>query len=782
MKYILLICLLIVSMFAETDIEEKAKTNRSLEIDTSLTTVTKTYADPTNDKDSSKWNTKDWETYMKKEGTDTGIVGNTQTGLQSFQGSDDAFTGNPNSMQSPTIQQNDKYKDNKSLNAFTDKLLNNIISSTVGHNSNKSLTDKTVKCYITRDIPLRYKCSFTGLLYGGSMESDGSMAKNQCEDECYEQFESVEIEKEGSNADLTMVDMLLNTATDDNLSSYETSTNQSKSIINENVINTITFDYEVTANKKAYLTIQHTNMKNEQSEIVKNLTFQNKGSKSITLNSLTKNITFILTGKEKATEFKITNIKLKINGGKYICPLLQDISKKNAGNFAYLCPSGRVKTLAKGYKSYSICEDYGVVGDNYDGSFSTQASADTLCKKNYGCSLDVTYMNTAILQNFREGCIEGQANCDQNTCRDLRVTNATILNENVFDGGLFPKQSIVNEAQVQGVNRPRILLRTDLDFQTRTAEELKDEAYQNMIQNNKYSISTVKLDENTQMSSAYNIGINGSSSLYAGSAKRALFWLLKPDAYSVNTTIKMYAIYDVIVTKKIINEQGKNETVKDRIFYVQIDNNDVLKPFARIENYATNISSVNNVTNTTTLENSFIETSSLLYKSFNTTSKTWYTHSSTLQAEYFSSEKLVLDSLPYKRIKLISEINNLVYLFPGIKRSVISKGPIDTSIYTGDYNGTGETISKITVYTYYTSSNLTYQNIIEKINNNEIKPIYDTLGFDKYAKEVSNDGTSENYQIYLYGKNTEKTGFVRLFPKKEDIGKNGFIFIFAVEE
>jgi hypothetical protein len=242
----------------------------------------------------------------------------------------------------------------------------------------------------------------------------------------------------------------------------------------------------------------------------------------------------------------------------------------------------------------------------------------------------------------------------------------------------------------------------------------------------------------------------------------------------------MYAIYDVIISKKITNEHGKNEIIKDRIFYTQINNNDGLKAFARIDNYATNI--VSNTSQGDILQSSLIETSQLSYKSFNNSSKSWYSHSESLTAEYFNSENLVLGESPYKRIKLISEINNLVYLFPGIKRKIISNGPVDTPLYDGDYDGSGETISKITVYTYYTSNSISYKNIIEKINSNEIKPIYDSLSFDTYAKEVTDDSNSNDYQIYLYGKEDKKTGFVRLFPKQEDIGKNGFIFIFAVEE
>lgn len=781
MKKILILCGLLCLLNGETQIETTAKQNRSIDTDPSLTTVSKTYKEPTNSENSKEWNTKDWDNYMKtKGGVDSSIVGNSQLKIQNFKGSDDALSANPNVLQSQNIKNNTKYKDDKGLTSFSEDLVNNIVSSTVSHNANKKLTDTNIKCYITRDIPLRYKCAFTGLTYGGQMESDGSMAKNQCENECYEQYESAELVKEGSISEISLSSLQLNTPTDSNLSSYETERTTKNSINNENVISAITFDFEVNDGKKATISIKHLDMKNVYTDLIRNLSLQGKGSKSVPVNLLTKELSFTLNSKEKSAELKITNIKLKINGGKYICPLQQDISKKNAGNFAFLCPSGNIKTFSQSYKTYSICADYGIVGDNYDGTYSTKAAADAICKKNYTCTLDITTMNTTLLQTFREGCIQGQANCNEDTCKQLRISNATILNENIFDAGLYPKKSIINQTQVQGVNRPRILLNTDLDFQTRSAEELKDEAYKNMIQNNKYAISKVNIDENTTSNSAYSIGISGTSNVSAESARRGLYWLLKPDAYSVGTTIKMYAIYDVILNKRIINEQGKNETVKDRVFYIQINDNDGLKPFARIDSYSKNVLKTDSTTSS--YESGLIQSSQLDFKSFNSSSKSWYSHSPDLTAEYFTNQYLTTDDSPYRRIKLISEMNNLVYLFPGVKRRILSSGPVQTPVYDGDYDGTGETISKITVYTYYTSSSITYRNIIEMIDNNEIKPIYDSLSFDKYPKDIQSDSNNTNTQIYLYGKKESKTGFVRIFPKKEDIGKNGFIFIFAVEE
>ena len=80
-------------------------------------------------------------------------------------------------------------------------------------------------------------------------------------------------------------------------------------INNENVISTITFDYEVNDGKKVNLSIKHLGMKSVYTDLIKNLTLQGKGTKSIPVNLLTKEIWFTLYSKEQSAELKVTNIK-----------------------------------------------------------------------------------------------------------------------------------------------------------------------------------------------------------------------------------------------------------------------------------------------------------------------------------------------------------------------------------------------------------------------------------------------------------------------------------------
>jgi hypothetical protein len=487
------------------------------------------------------------------------------------------------------------------------------------------------------------------------------------------------------------------------------------------------------------------------------------------------------------TEVTISNISLNYKGGAYICSHLQDLSTKNAGDFAYLCPSGKIKTLTKGYKTYRVCEDYGTVGDNMDGTYSTKNEANSVCKKNYTCRLDMNLINTAVLQNFREGCIQGQSNCDEDTCKNLRLNGSFILHENVFDAGVKPIPTIVNGTQLRGVKRPRILLREDLSFQQRTAEELKDEAYKNMLDGQTYKVSSFTIGDNTEESSAYNIGISNSGS-YVGSARRGLFWYFKPAAYTVNNGLmNFYSVFDVIVEKKVYTAEGNVDRIKDRIFYIKLDkDSNNLKAFARMKDWAKNVVTEDGDGNVEDYSNYVLETNTLKYQFFNSALQKWQTHSSSIQAEYFDQAEIELQEKPFLRIKINSNLGDLFYTFNGVARRIERNGPIETRYYTGDFDGSGELVLKVTNYNFTKepSETVSYADIVRMIEEKEIEPVYDSLEFGGMAKEVRDDAGNINsdIQLYLYGHKEQKTGFARIFPKKEDIGKSGFIYLFAVEE
>lgn len=481
----------------------------------------------------------------------------------------------------------------------------------------------------------------------------------------------------------------------------------------------------------------------------------------ISINRPVDKIEFIIKRSNTDTNVIIKNIKAvyKIDT-KFVCLDLQDISGLLPSGYASKCPSGNIMKFNTGTKTVEICADYGIVGDNRDGTYSELSSCQAICRQQFSCVLDSTITDTNLLQDFREGCIEGQEECkkNQDLCRDLRVSGAKIVNENVFNARLEVTNTVINSAQVQGVNRPRPLLRTDLDYETIKKEEWKDEGYLYMLMNNNYKSTILNIGENTESSNAYSYGIEYSS---FGFPIRTLNWLLKPKSNDVeNGSFYFYNIIDTVVERTIIDINGNKKKMKNKIMYLRTSkDNDFFKPFAIIENYATNIFSDGVYTESISPEAKWE------YKTFSGTS--WVLLDKNQAAEYFNFSEIILDK-PFMRIKIINDIKTFYDKLPGIIRKKIVVGPYETKFYTGAYDGTGEVVGKYTEYVLYSPNKLTYENLFTLVNNNEIQPIYDNITSSMYPKTLKNDNgdIDSNINTYLYGLNNKKDGYIRIFPKK----------------
>jgi hypothetical protein len=801
--------------------EVMAETNRSLknqnqvEVETTIKIPSASEESSTFDSETEtrtpNWTMKNWQKHMQDNGLGTHSIGATQLNTRKMAGSELTNTANPNMMRYDSIQNNQEYSDIDSLNSFNDDLVNSMVSKTTSHDVTKDIFETTIKCYITRDLPITYKCGYTGLRYGDNINNDGFVAKNECEDECYEQYDSLEVIKEGDISNITMQDIALTTPTSqelaDNITNqdfYINNTDESqKALIKQNYLKRvvsrdinissiynltrITFNVELDVGKYVYATLRYVNQKDEDIAVFYNYKITSSDSFNFPINQVVKHVSLEVVADVEDVNLEIKDITLNYEGGSYICPHLQDISNKEPGQFAYLCPSGNtVNIVANGYQNYTLCRDYGTVGDNGDGTFSRYEMANNVCQEKHECKIDLNYINTTLLYGFREGCIQGQSGCSDadETCKELRIEKNSILNERVFDANSKIRETIVNEAQVAGVQRPRVLLNEDVSFQERTAEELKDEAYENMLQNKTYRKSKYRLNENTHFSESFAIGMSGGN--YQGTSIRSLYWQFKPKAYDIEKDKKYYAIFDVLVRRKVINQMGKYDTIKDRIIYLKTDeNNDYMKPIAKISNWGSDEEYLDDEGNVK-IRHAENPQAYWEYKSFNTSTNQWFSHPLSQTAEYFKHDTLTLDNKPYERIKVINNLTNAVYIFPGIIRSRVTNGAYQTDIYTGNFDGNAEVVQKIVNYNLMLPGNevLTYQNIVNMIENKEIEPTYDSIRYGTMKKNLLDDTeqAGDDIQLYMYGDINKKTAYLRAFPRKEDVGKYGFLYIFAVDE
>lgn len=861
----ILLYLLLSSMVlaSETSLEQSTNQKRNLKTNESVNpgsgaVITSTVKDASSSDNIKDWTPKNYLERSKENGLSTGTIGNTQSMTLSLPGADASLTKNPNLMTAESIKSDQKLNNEPALTSFDDSLLNTLVSETTSNDVTSELFNDTVKCYITRDIPFRYKCSHTSLIYGDTMNADGTKAKRECESECYEQFEAVEIIKEGGLEDITInddielktktqaqlnagllqteefmsirelveaevqtilennvyntpeylalededesgkialetnylytpkedrIDYLVKTREDEMLKNFlEDEIEVVESIDNPYVLNTISFSYNVLdENKKAYYSISYKRAKDVDTAIeykaATRVEISGTGSKSITINEVASEVKIVLYANSADVDAILSEVKLKYDGGSYICPLHQDLSNDSAGGFAYICPSGKLKNVTVGYRSYTICEDYGVVGDNLDGTYSNMDRANNICKKNYSCELDTTLMTTDILQEFREGCILGQEDCDENTCKSLRVTERAIVNENVINGVGTITQTIVNKNQVEDVRRPRILLTDELEFHERSAEEMKDAAYSNMISENTFRTTEYSIGEDTEQSNAFAFATSYTGNPLGG-AGRSIYWIFKPSSFDVDyEERKFYSVVEVITSENALDENINVIKYKNKIYYVKLPGVNNFKPFARIKRWQR--SELGEEGNAMGEELS----SSIEYKSF---SSSWYSHSPTLQLEYFKKEAIDISEKYSMRIPVVIDSANMFSYFSGIVKRITRNGPYITEHYDGDYDGSAEVISKVIIYTFIKEADedITYQDVIENINNEEITPIYDNLAYNSFQKEVKDDvgNINDDVQIYMYGKEDKMTGYTRIFPKEHDVGKKGFVFVFAIDE
>ncbi|MGB0989272.1 MAG: hypothetical protein ACPGUI_00430, partial [Halarcobacter sp.] len=774
MRHFILTIIFIVfgSLYAQeqTEVEKETDKKRNIMKSQNNSVYSKTYQDATGNESTKDWNDKDFHNHFNSQNNmNTGMIGNTQTMLKGITGSKEAFSGNPNSTRSDVMQQNEDYKDEPSIKVWNSDLQDGLIAnSTKSGKKNSIAVNQTVKCYITRDIPFRYKCSHTGIIYGGGMNENGLKARTECESECFEQNNCVAVKEE------------LEGQTDSILDGTFTSTD----ILKEHIINhtmlkeDVKVDYmQLTTStdidrSRASITIKYTNWKDQEVYILQRFRITGLDENHrITIQDNVKDIQIMFETPDENETIEFKDIQFSyVRDNRFICSSLQDITMESGDEFSVVCPSGNVATFSINDQTYKICTDYGITGDNVDGTFSTLDACNAICKKKYECSLDTSIYTTDILKTFREGCIAGEADCETDTCESLRINGAMVLNENVFDANSTITKTIINSAQIEGVDRPRILLNEDVEFQKRNAEEWKDGAYKNMVQNNTFGITVNTFNEDTQEDHAYMLGLNSKSTLdgYATIPIRGLFWLYKPKASDINMNYqhKFYAVIEVIAERFIFNEFGKKERTKDKILYVKTNEDDSFKPFAVKEKFAKNVIIENDYDEMMNLTQAEDAAASWKYMSFNKESLSWYVHSSGLTLESFMIKDMALNT-PYFTTPIINNVSELIYAFPGLIRRIDTTGPYENKVYAGKFLGTGHSVGRYRVFAFNgRSESFTYSDIVAKIENEELEPIYDNLQRDIYKNRITDDTQKEgnNIDIFTYGPIDKKTGFVNIKP------------------
>lgn len=763
---ILILLFISINLFGMTQTEIDTQNKRSIQLSPNSTTTTTTYDNASGNNNINEWTPKDYENNLGKNLDDA--VKNAKMLFDMTGNFGKAYNQNPNEMNSSVLS------DDPQVQYWDATSQDGLVASSTNSGSVNNNATGTIKCYITRDIPIRYKCEKTGFVVSKQMESDGLVAKKTCEENCYEQMPCVSLVATPTIVTTTINDINFSSQTGLIL-------NTDKVLNSDTLIDYIEFELKVDKKQstnindidiKSKLSISYNDL-GENIDLIKDYSFdKTEEKKKISLLQYANKISIKIERASENVEVSLKNINVVFKkNSKYACADLQDMSWVTSNQFGQKCPSGKIQSFNIGSKTIQICADGPIIGDNRDGTYSELSSCQAVCKKSYECKMDMTITDTNLLQDYREGCIQGQAGCNTDTiCKNLRLNGTKILNENVFNARQEVKNTIVNSNQVQGIERPRLLLRNDVDFQTKLAEEWKDEAYQYMLTNSTYAVLKKNIGEDTEISNAYSYGINSTTS--DGIPIRSLYWILKPKSLDVGTNVYFYNIVEVIAERYSDTSYGTKIKTRDKILYVKTNlANDYYKPFARKINYSQIIDDIS------TSAETINDLSVWEYQTFN--GNNWILLNKNDYAEYMNYEALNLDK-PFLRIPIVNDIKNFNTSLPGIIRSKIQVGPYETPFYGGPFLGTGETIGKYTQYVTYSKNRLTYEELFNKIQNNDIRAIYDNLTPRIYPKNVAGDSyATQDINVFLYGTNNKKDGYIRMFPKKDELNRKGFIFIFA---
>lgn len=782
--------------------------------------ITSTVPSATGATDASQMNMQDWNNFFKQNGMGSDSIGNTLGQFSSTDMGSVAFSGDPNQLSSENLKANATVKNIPSVTAFSQQLFAELATQASSNSIFNAATQaKTIKCYITRNIPYGYKCPYTGLSYSGMKYGNIDRTKKQCESECYQQRECLNLELNPQKKIDTYPDQ-----------TFSLTINKQTITIpadNTKILENVQFsDVMAQHDEKAYYELIYKNRNGRDIVVATNfLSSGGGGKKTFYINDIVQDVKINIYTKSTATvNVEIKNIELNYKqNDRWFCPSQQDISQMKPGDFSILCPSGETLTIPYTYPgggtvNFKICADGKGSGDNMDGTYSSQSTCVSACRIQYGCSEDLTAINTESLQNFEEGCIEGQTNCSNTTkdCLKARTTATTkVLNEVVFDATQNSWPTVLSGVQLQNVDRPRILLDDQKTFQERSQEEWKDKAYKAMADAKTYNYTTIGIGEDTNSSSAYGIYLkSGVSYGVANTASRSLVWKLKPKALEVNSG-KNYYVYNVVIanveyrnydtvsgktttvgangsdlwqnylnnpTLGELTNQGNPAVLIDEIWWLKTSTADTFKPFLRaIDKYRYTVVE-NNDTNKTSLTYSVNNSSSYMFETFS--GATWTGISSASQAEYMQTETFAQPNMYYE-YTIISELGNMLDILPGLARRAqytLQESGQTVSIqryYTGNRDGTGDYIPKFRTYGIYSQEQLTYGDIANLINNGNVKAYFEMGAELNFPKVVKDDASVQNgIQIFLYGPEANNSAFMNIKPKQTDIGKKGFIFVF----
>lgn len=218
---------------------------------------------------------------------------------------------------------------------------------------------------------------------------------------------------------------------------------------------------------------------------------------------------------------------------------------------------------------------------------------------------------------------------------------------------------------------------------------------------------------------------------------------------------------------------NKLKKFKDIWYLKTSSNNDSLLPIRFIDEVAYLGTVDSNVTFTNN------QNAKMQDVTFNGTS--WLPFNPSQQAQYFMKNKLDTNGtkLPYWEIPIL---NNSGLITKELKGMITSRDrlPSNAIHYDTKIDGTGDGMLYYEIYVYYAEDQKTFSELYDLIDSLKMQKIYKSTEAHLYPTSIKGDGLpNKDIEIFQYGDASHTSIYSRIYPKSEDIGKKGFVFVFV---
>lgn len=651
-------------------------------------------------------------------------------------------------------------------------------------------SQSTIKCYIKRNLTPSFYCPLVGkdrsYFTGGVANTSEDDAKSECGDYCKTPEHCLPKDIQG----FTNSDPVINVNT--TAPTYKTISISDKQMLKsvEIVLNSIS--------SKEHIFLSITALSDGKTiPVIDNYDVQLNGSIQsvllpVTLKDFTnmtvhlfKPFTYALNQKHKilATQSNavtLKEIKLHYKGDKYwFCPPKQFVKNRN------YCTKGSLISTIVGGSPVLLCISSGdKLREKFFGGYYSQESCENQCYYELDCVPTYRHLAsglTSSIYNVDYGCMSGNDNssCTKDLCKQKIFDNIIPNHELVYYND-SQKEITVNDGQpIEGTFRPIYNISAEMNTNGNAQEKKKlmtsiskDMAYRSMMANSTYVISAKTLGETYPVEThATKIGGNGVSIEYVpqsdlfNTGSNSYTYFITANYYNYNE--EDLGVQDMNGSTAINTFRSTNYTLINssgnlKLFYIY-DKKDILNG-SIFEPYVSSKKLIKMVGSNGELA----------------------TYDPSQLADYTLSQTYTSSKYRYNYL-----ISNAYYdkasHFDGtsIKSQKTVAGKIIKK-YNGTATDTGGTFYDYKVFIITSATRLTYQNIIDKIENGNIHMAYSNSFSKSYTKPIKGHANSnfdgKAIKIFILGKSNNMSAIGEFVPEFDDEGKEAFVFNFLYKE